>query len=47
LYRPLSETGQFAQGEGDILEDKLIRELAGQVAGKIAPYFYDHRMKKN
>jgi len=46
LYRPLSQTGQLEQGQGDLLEDKLVRELSRQIAQQMAPYFYNHRLKK-
>jgi hypothetical protein len=46
LFRPLSQSGQLEQGQGDLLKDKLIRELSRQVALQIAPYFYKHRLKK-
>ncbi|HPY78438.1 MAG TPA: hypothetical protein PLQ45_11370, partial [Anaerohalosphaeraceae bacterium] len=46
LFRPLSQTGQLEQGQGDLLEDKLVRQLSRQIAQQIAPYFYNHRLEK-
>jgi hypothetical protein len=41
--RPFSIGGQLTEGQGQIYEDKQVKELSKQLVEIIAPSFYEHR----
>ncbi len=44
-HRPIAARGDFTEGSGEVIETRLLRGLAQNVAVQLAPAFYDHKEK--